>query len=132
MRLLPTRAEWLSGGLFLGIAALWVGPRIYRVIDRTRRSEAVFVLESLQATALKGKLGIFDGAPRSAEEVDGRAVPWTGAGDWRPPIDAVRCSYSHAGGVLAATCDVDGDGRRATYRGPVDGVLRRTTPDDVF
>ena len=132
MRLLPTRAEWLSGVAFLGIATLWIGPRIYRVIDRTRRSEAAFVLESLQAAALRGSLSSFEGAPRGEDAVDAQRVPWGGEGGWRSPVDGVRCSYTHRSGQLSATCDVDGDGQRALYTGPVDGVLRRTTPDDVF
>lgn len=132
MRLLPTRVEVASGLLFLGIAGLWIGPRIYRVIDRTRRSEAPFVLESLQAAALQGQLAPFEGAPRAVTALNEEAVPWSGQGGWKPPIDHVRCSYRYTGGTLSAACDVDGDGAIATYSGPLNGVLRRTTPDDVF
>lgn len=143
------RTEVLIGAAVIGVLGLIAVPLFMSVGKNSSREEVPLVVESLRRAELFhfkqfGEYVAIESGPRAPTTVGTTSVPWaTNAGftalGWTPAKEGLsdlygsyKVSVTDAGFKVTGTCDVDGDGERATFEATVDDEAKALTPANVY
>ena len=143
------RTEVLIGATVIGVLGLIAVPLFMSVGKNSSREEVPLVVESLRRAELFhfkqfGEYVAIESGPRAPTTVGPTSVPWkanTGfaALGWTPAQEGLselygsyKVSVTDTGFKVTGTCDVDGDGERATFEATVDEETKAITPSTVY
>lgn len=143
------RTEVLIGAAVVGVLGLIAVPLFMSVGKNSSREEVPLVVDSLRQAQLFhhkqfGEYVAIESGPQAPTTVGPRGVPWkTNAGftalGWDPSsvglselYGSYKVSVTDDGFKITGTCDVDGDGERATYEATVEDEAKAITPSNVF
>lgn len=143
------RTEVLIGAAVIGVLGLIAVPLFMSVGKNSSREEVPLVVESLRRAELFhfkqfGEYVAIESGPRAPTTVGTTSAPWaTNAGftalGWTPGevglsdlYGSYKVSVTDAGFKVTGTCDVDGDGERATFEATADDEAKALTPTNVY
>jgi hypothetical protein len=143
------RTEVLIGAAVIGVLGLIAVPLFMSVGKNSSREEVPLIVESLRRAELFhfkqfGEYVAIEAGPRSPTTVGKSSVPWkpnpgfTALG-WDPGQEGLselygsyRVSVTDNSFKVTGTCDVDGDGERATFEATVEEEAKALTPSNVY
>lgn len=143
------RTEVLIGAAVVGVLGLIAIPLFLSVGKGSAREEVPLLVESIRKFEFLhhepfGEYVSAAPAPREPHLVDGHAVPWvTNAGftklGWEPGVEGLtevygsyHVSATEDGFKVTGTCDVDGDGERATFEATADKEAAAVSASNVY
>lgn len=143
------RTEVLIGATVIGVLGLIAVPLFMSVGKNSSREEVPLIVESLRRAELFhfkqfGEYVAIESGPRAPTAVGASSVAWkSNAGfealGWTPAQEGLselfgsyKVSVTDTGFKVTGTCDVDGDGERATFEATVDEETKAITPTNVY
>ncbi|MEZ4236250.1 MAG: hypothetical protein R3F59_08840 [Myxococcota bacterium] len=140
------RNEILIGVAVLVVATMIAAPMLISGRKSDRVGEVEANVEAIRQAELQyhdafGEYVSAEAAPRPAYQVDPNPIPWKPTDGfrklaWAPESTEVVGSYSvqadGAGFKVTGSCDVDGDGQRATFEATHEVEAHATSPAGVY